>query len=134
MSNAIQKSDQLCLVVDEWVYDLRTTDSDCSRVHLHISKVVPTTPAPPQSKLQVLIAAPDLTANQVLVHLAHDSSLSRVDLPTKHILLENRLLNFTPSFPEAQVDSEVDNATLSATYKRKITLFHHISSLLRVLP
>ncbi|KAG2119376.1 autophagy-related protein 13-domain-containing protein [Suillus clintonianus] len=156
MSNDIQKADQiahrfytkLCLVVsnaratselksqskvDKW-FNLETPDSDLFKDHLRTYKAVSTAPAPPQFELQVLLSVPDLVTNQVLVHLAHDSSRSRVDPTPKHIVLENWLLNFTPSFSEAPGDSDADSVAPSTIYKHGIPLFRSIYSLLRILP
>ncbi|KAG1863173.1 autophagy-related protein 13-domain-containing protein [Suillus subalutaceus] len=152
MSNDIQKADQiahrfytkLCLVVsnaratselrstkvDKW-FNLETPDSDLFRDHLRIYKAVSTAPAPPPFELQVLLSVPDLITNQVLVHLAHDSSRSRVDPTPRHIVLENWLLNFVP---EALGDSDADSVAPSTIYKHGIPLFRSIYSLLRILP
>lgn len=153
MSNDIQKADQiahrfytkLCLVVlnaratselkshtkvDKW-FNLETPDSDLFRDHLRVYKAVSSSPAPPPLELQVLLSIPDLTTNQVLVHLAHDSSRSRVDPTPRHIVLENWLLNFVP---EACGDSDSDSVAPSTIYKHGIPLFRSIYSLLRILP
>lgn len=153
MSNDIQKADQiahrfytkLCLVVsnaratselksqtkvDKW-FNLETPDSDLFRDHLRVYKAVSAAPAPPPLELQVLLSVPDLTTNQVLVHLAHDSSRSRVDPTPRHIVLENWLLNFVP---ETCGDSDADSVAPSTIYKHGIPLFRSIYSLLRILP
>lgn len=153
MSNDIQKADQiahrfytkLCLVVsnaratselksqtkvDKW-FNLETPDSDLFRDHLRVYKAVSVAPAPPPLELQVLLSVPDLTTNQVLVHLAHDSSRSRVDPTPRHIVLENWLLNF---IPEVCRDSDADVVAPSTIYKHGIPLFRSIYSLLRILP
>jgi autophagy-related protein 13 len=153
MSNDIQKADQiahrfytkLCLVVsnaratselksqskvDKW-FNLETPDSDLLRDHLRIYKAVSTAPAPPPFELQVLLSVPDLVTNQVLVHLAHDSSRFRVDPTPRHIVLEKWLLNFVP---EARGDSDADSVAPSTIYKHGIPLFRSIYSLLRILP
>lgn len=156
MSNDIQKADQiahrfytkLCLVVsnaratselrsqskvDKW-FNLETPDSDLFKDHLRTYKAVSTAPALPPFELQVLLSVPELTTNQVLVHLAHDSSRLRVDPTPRHIVLENWLLNFTPSFQEAHGDSDADSVAPSTIYKHGIPLFRSIYSLLRILP
>ncbi|KAG1803998.1 autophagy-related protein 13-domain-containing protein [Suillus subaureus] len=153
MSNDIQKADQiahrfytkLCLVVsnaratselksqskvDKW-FNLETPDSDLLRDHLRIYKAVSTAPAPPPFELQVLLSVPDLITNQVLVHLAHDSSRFRIDPTPRHIVLEKWLLNFVP---EARGDSDADSVAPSTIYKHGIPLFRSIYSLLRILP
>lgn len=153
MSNDIQKADQiahrfytkLCLVVsnaratselksqskvDKW-FNLETPDSDLFKDHLRIYKAVSTAPAPPPFELQVLLSVPDLITNQVLVHLAHDSSRSRVDPTPRHIVLENWLINFVP---EPHRDNDADSVAPSTIYKHGIPLFRSIYSLLRVLP
>jgi autophagy-related protein 13 len=132
--------------VDKWVRDsfrspdcvltscqfnLETPDSDLFRDHLRVYKAVSSSPAPPPLELQVLLSIPDLTTNQVLVHLAHDSSRSRVDPTPRHIVLENWLLNFVP---EACGDSDSDSVAPSTIYKHGIPLFRSIYSLLRILP
>ncbi|KAG2352510.1 autophagy-related protein 13 [Suillus spraguei] len=142
MSNDIQKADQiahrfytkLCLVVsnaratselksqsmvDKW-FNLETPDSDLFKDHLRIYKAVSTAPAPPPFELQVL-----------LVHLAHDSSRSRVEPTPRHIVLENRLIKFVP---EPHRDNDADSVAPSTIYKHGIPLFRSIYSLLRVLP
>lgn len=131
--------------VDKWVrnffrlqtklislqFNLETPDSDLFKDHLRIYKAISTTPAPPPLELQVLLSVPDLITNQVLVHLAHDSSRSRVDPTPRHIVLENWLLNFVP---EPRGDSDSDSVAPSTIYKHGIPLFRSIYSLLRILP
>lgn len=97
-------------------------------------RAVSNAPAPPPLQLQVLLSVPDLTNNQVLVHLAPDSSRLRVDPTPRHIVLENWLLNFTPSSPEVPGDSDADSVAPSTIYKHGIPLFRSIYSLLRILP
>ncbi|KAJ8594090.1 phosphorylated protein that interacts with Vac8p, partial [Rhizopogon salebrosus TDB-379] len=156
MSNDIQKADRiahrfytkLCLVVsnaratselrsqqkvDKW-FNLETPDSELFKDHLRMYRAVSTSPTPQPLELQVLLSVPDLTNNQVLVHLAHDSSRLRVDPTPRHIVLENWLLNFTPSSPEAPGDSDADSVAPSTIYKHGIPLFRSIYSLLRLLP
>ncbi|KIJ60812.1 hypothetical protein HYDPIDRAFT_97951 [Hydnomerulius pinastri MD-312] len=156
MSNDIQKADQiahrfytkLCLVVsnarttaeprsqgkvDKW-FNLETPDSDVFRDNLRVYRAVSSSPSPPPFELQVLLSIPELTTNQVLVYLAPDSSRVRIDPTPQHILLENWLLNFTPSFPETRYDDEPGDVAPSTIYKHGIPLFRSLFSLLRILP
>ncbi|KAG1867761.1 autophagy-related protein 13-domain-containing protein [Suillus subluteus] len=118
--------------VDKW-FNLETPGSDLFRDHLRVYKAVSTAPAPLPFELQVLLSVTDLIPNQVLVHLAHDSSRSRVDPTPRHIVLENWFLNFVP---EARGDSDTDSTSVapSTIYKHGISLFRSIYSLLRILP
>ncbi|KAG1738012.1 hypothetical protein EDB19DRAFT_1909457 [Suillus lakei] len=118
--------------VDKW-FNLEIPDSDLFKDYLRKYKAVSVTPTPPPFELQVLLSVPDLT-NQVLVHLAHDSSCLRMDPTPKHIVLENWLLNFTPSFAEARGDEYANGVAPSTIYKNGIPLFRNIYSLLRILP
>jgi autophagy-related protein 13 len=115
-------------------FNLETPDSELFKDHLRMYRAVSTSPTPQPLELQVLLSVPDLTNNQVLVHLAHDSSRLRVDPTPRHIVLENWLLNFTPSSPEAPGDSDADSVAPSTIYKHGIPLFRSIYSLLRLLP
>ncbi|KAH7890632.1 autophagy-related protein 13-domain-containing protein [Phlebopus sp. FC_14] len=156
MSNDIQKADQiahrfytkLCLVVgnarttaeprsqtkvDKW-FNLETPDSDMFKDHLRSYRAVSSSPTPPPFELQVLLSIPELTTNQVLVYLSPDSSRVRIDPTPQHILLENWLLNFTPSFPYTRYDDQPGDVAPSTIYKHGIPLFRSLFSLLRILP
>jgi autophagy-related protein 13 len=102
---------------------------------LRIYRSVSTSPPPAPLELQVLLSIPELTNNQVLVHLAPDSSRSRIDPTPRHILLESWLLKFTPT-PQHQYRHEEDRPDVAppTIYKHGIPLFRSLYSLLRILP
>ena len=91
-------------------------------------------PSPPPFELQVLLSVPELTNNQVLVYLAPDSSRVRMDPTPPHILLENWLLNFSPTYASPQLSIEPGDVAPSTIYKHGIPLFRSLFSLLRILP
>jgi autophagy-related protein 13 len=80
-----------------------------------------------------LLSVPELT-NQVLVYLAPDSSRVRMDPTPQHILLENWLLNFSPTYISHQYSVEPGDVAPSTIYKHGIPLFRSLFSLLRILP
>jgi autophagy-related protein 13 len=112
-------------------FNLETPDSDLFKDHLRIYRSVSVSPHPPPFELQVLLSIPELAHNQVLVHLAPDSSRLRVDPTPRYILLESWRLSFnaSPYPPEDQVD-----VAPSTIYKHGIPLFRSLYSLLRILP
>lgn len=102
---------------------------DNIRIYRYISKG----PPPPLFQLQVLLSIPELANNQVLVHLAPDSSRRRLDPAPKYIILESWELAFAPRDFEHERDSRYD-ITPPAMYKHAIPLFRSIFTLLRILP
>ncbi|KAG6331042.1 hypothetical protein ID866_8048 [Astraeus odoratus] len=157
MSNDIQKADQiayrfyskLCLVVnsarstaeprsqtrvDKW-FNLETPDPDLFKDPLRIYRTISSPPPPPPFELQVLLAVPEISNNQVLVYIAPDSSRTRIDPTPQHIVLETWLLDFAPGFEHAQrTDQHPGDVAPSTIYKHGIPLFRSIYSLLRILP
>ena len=82
-----------------------------------------------QLQVQVLLTVPDVNNNQVLVHIAPDSSRLELRPTPKQILLENWVLAFTPR--DTATDEDV---SLPKIYKHGIPLFRSLYSLLRILP
>jgi autophagy-related protein 13 len=112
-------------------FNLETPDSDLFKDHLRIYRSVSVSPPPPPFELQVLLSIPELAHNQVLVHLAPDSSPLRVDPTPRHILLESWLLSFNSDHHPAEDQADVAPSTI---YKHGIPLFRSLYSLLRILP
>ncbi|KAG6819253.1 hypothetical protein H0H93_013727 [Arthromyces matolae] len=81
---------------------------------------------PPPLEIQVLLSVPELTNNQVLVHLPPESSRVRIHPTPRFVLLETFVLDFVPGPP-------VD-VPLPTIYKHGIPLFRSLYTLLRVLP
>ncbi|KAI6100325.1 autophagy-related protein 13-domain-containing protein [Pisolithus sp. B1] len=164
MSNDIQKADQiayrfyvkLCLVVhdarstaeqrtparvDKW-FNLETSDYDLYRDTLRIYRSISSSPPPSTFELQVLLTVPDLSSNQVLVHLSPDHSRLRIDPTPQHIVLESWLVHFSPSSHHAMTTSHTSDhsdehpgdVAPSTIYKHGIPLFRSLYSLLRILP
>ncbi|KAI6169948.1 phosphorylated protein that interacts with Vac8p [Pisolithus thermaeus] len=144
MSNDIQKADQiayrfyvkLCLVVhdarstaeqrtparvDKW-FNLETSDYDLYRDTLRIYRSISSSPPPSTFELQVLLTVPDLSSNQVLVHLSPDHSRLRIDPTPQHIVLDDHS------------DEHPGDVAPSTIYKHGIPLFRSLYSLLRILP
>lgn len=115
-------------------FNLETPDSDTFKDHLRIYRAVSSSPSPPPFQLQVLLSVPELTNNQVLVYLAPDSSRVRLDPIPQHILLENWLLHFSPTYTSSQHSVEPGDVAPSTIYKHGIPLFRSLFSLLRILP
>jgi len=101
------------------------------RDHLRIYRSVSVSPHPPPFELQVLLSIPELTHNQVLVHLAPDSSRLRIEPTPRHILIESWLLSFNSSSYPVEDQADVAPSTI---YKHGIPLFRSLYSLLRILP
>lgn len=90
---------------------------------------------PPQFELQVLLAVPELSNNQVLCLGEPLTSRIRVDPTPTHILLESWILTFVPSSGQYQSRAnDRGDVTLSTVYKHGISLFRSLFTLLRVLP
>ncbi|KAG6865295.1 hypothetical protein C0991_003680 [Blastosporella zonata] len=118
--NHARTTNPLPAKLDKWVYsDLFTKDER------ELYKSISTSP-PPTLEIQVLLTIPELTHNQVLVHLSPDSSRVRIHPTPRFILLETFLLDFIPGPP-------VD-VPLPTIYKHGIPLFRSLFTLLRVLP
>ena len=111
-------------------FNLETPDTDTFRDSLRIYRSVSATPFLPPFELQVLLAVPDLTTNQVLVYLGADSPRLRIEPTPKFILLESWSLIFSQQQRE---DNDLDLAP-STIYKHGIGLFRSLYTLLRVLP
>ncbi|KAI5985857.1 autophagy-related protein 13-domain-containing protein [Pisolithus albus] len=168
MSNDIQKADQiayrfyakLCLVVhnarsttdqrtptkvDKW-FNLETPDYDLYRDTLRIYRSISSSPPPVNAfELQVLLTVPDLSSNQVLVHLSPDHARLRIDPTPHHIVLESWLVHFSPSSHHHTTtttphtigdhsDEHPGDVAPSTIYKHGIPLFRSLYSLLRILP
>lgn len=113
-------------------FNLETPDSDLFPKEVREKyKSISVSPPPPPLEIQVLLCIPELTNNQVLVHLAPDSSRRRVEPTPKYILLEAWVLAFSPRQPGEEDTTDV---ALSTIYKHGIPLFRSLFSLLRLLP
>lgn len=111
-------------------FNLETPDSDLLKESLRVYRTISSS-SPPPFELQVLLSVPELSSNQVLVHLAPDSSRLRIDPIPQHIVLETWALNFIPSVPNTEHPGDVAPSTI---YKHGIPLFRSLYSLLRILP
>ncbi|KAI0321425.1 autophagy-related protein 13-domain-containing protein [Amylostereum chailletii] len=116
--------------IDKW-FNLDTPDYDTFRDHLRIYRSISTAPTPPPFELQVLLAVPDLSPNQVLVYRGPDSARIRVEPTPKFVLLESWTLAFTP---QTLSRAEVVELAPPSIYKHGIGFFRSIYTLLRVLP
>jgi autophagy-related protein 13 len=110
---------------------LETPDADLFREHLRIYRAVSVPPTPPPFELQVLLSVPELTHDQVLVHLSPSGSRLRVEPTPRFILIESWLLSFNPIPYHVQDNPDIAPSTI---YKHGIPLFRSIYSLLRILP
>ena len=110
-------------------FNLEIPESSLFKDNIRLYRSVSTAQSPPPFELQVLLAVPEMNNNQVLVHVAPDSSRVRVDHPPKFILLETWAINFVPD--GSQYSGDVAPSTI---YKLGIALFRSVYALLRVLP
>lgn len=110
-------------------FNLETPESDLFKDNLRLYRSISISNSAPAFELQVLLCVPELNNNQVLVHLAPDSSRSRVEPTPKYILLESWKLLFRPS--GSTYSPEVAPSTI---YKHGIPLFRSVYTLLRILP
>ncbi|KAF9531461.1 autophagy-related protein 13-domain-containing protein [Crepidotus variabilis] len=160
MSNDIQKADQIAFhfytklfyvindarategvkpqsKVDKW-FNLETPDSDLfSKESREPYKNISQSPSsgPPPLEIQVVLAIPELTHNQVLVHSSPDSSRVRIEPTPKFIVLETWTLECAPHRLGSDEHLSVNADTaLPIIYKHGIILFRSIFSLLRILP
>ncbi|KAH0828819.1 autophagy-related protein 13-domain-containing protein [Lanmaoa asiatica] len=115
-------------------YHISVTFTQSQSDHLRIYRAVSFSPSLPPFELQVLLSVPELTNNEVLVYLAPDSSRVRMDPTPQHILLENWLLAFSPTYAPAEHSVEPGDVAPSTIYKHGIPLFRSLFSLLRILP
>lgn len=110
-------------------FNLEIPESTLFKDNVRLYRSLSTAQSTPPFELQVLLSIPELSNNQVLVHVAPDSSRARVDPPPKFILLETWLINFVPGSP--QYSNDVAPSTI---YKLGIALFRSVYALLRILP
>lgn len=110
-------------------FNLEIPESSLFKDNIRLYRSVSTAQSTPPFELQVLLAVPEMNNNQVLVHVAPDSSRVRVDHPPKFILLETWVINFIPD--GSQYSGDVAPSTI---YKLGIALFRSVYALLRVLP
>lgn len=110
-------------------FNLEIPESSAFKDNIRLYRSVSTAQSTPPFELQVLLAVPEMNNNQVLVHVAPDSSRVRVDHPPKFILLETWVINFIPD--GSQYSGDVAPSTI---YKLGIALFRSVYALLRVLP
>lgn len=114
--------------IDKW-FNLEIPESNLFKDNIRLYRSVSTAQLTPPFELQVLLSVPELSNNQVLVHVAPDSSRVRVDPPPKFILLETWVVNFAPDGPQHPGD-----VAPSTIYKLGIALFRSVYALLRILP
>lgn len=110
-------------------FNLEIPESSLFKDNIRLYRSLSTAQSTPPFELQVLLSIPELNNNQVLVHVAPDSSRVRVDPPPKFILLENWIINFVPGGPQYSFD-----VAPSTIYKLGIALFRSVYALLRILP
>ncbi|KAI0037175.1 phosphorylated protein that interacts with Vac8p, partial [Vararia minispora EC-137] len=123
---------------DRWFnLECADIDADAYKDQLRIYRFISTaTHDPPSFELDVLLAVPDLSPNQVLVYRRPEpSSSSRVLVePTpSYVLLETWSLVFDRSDHLRLSDADADLAP-SSIYKHGIGLFRAVYALLRVAP
>ncbi|KAJ3507799.1 hypothetical protein NLJ89_g6097 [Agrocybe chaxingu] len=117
---------------------METPDSDlftkeAREPYRYVSQAAP--PGPPSFDVQVLLAIPELTNNQVLVYMSPDSSRVRIEPTPAFVLLEQWTLQFTPTGAGQGAHANVHtDVALPIIYKHGIVLFRSIFSLLRILP
>ncbi|RDB16414.1 Autophagy-related protein 13 [Hypsizygus marmoreus] len=113
--------------LDKW-FNLETPDSELfTKDAREPYKSISLAPPPPPLEIQVLLAIPELTNNQVLVHVSPDSSRVRIHPTPRYVLLESFVLDFIPGHTPADVP-------LPTIYKHGIPLFRSLFTLLRILP
>ena len=110
-------------------FNLEIPESSLFKDSIRLYRSVSSAQSIPPLELQVLLSVPELNNNQVLVHVAPDSSRARVDPPPRFILLETWAVTFASDEPQHSAD--VAPATI---YKRGIALFRSVYALLRILP
>jgi len=110
-------------------FNLEIPESSLFKDNIRLYRTVSSAQSTPPFELQVLLSVPELNNNQVLVHVAPDSSRVRVDPPPRFILLETWAVNFTSDGPQHSAD-----VAPSTIYKRGIALFRSVYALLRILP
>lgn len=71
-----------CIIIYNYKFNLETPCSDIFRDHLQIYRSVSSALTSPPFELQVLLAVPELTSNQVLVYQASDSSCVLIEPTT----------------------------------------------------
>ncbi|GJE92387.1 autophagy-related protein 13-domain-containing protein [Phanerochaete sordida] len=120
---------------DKW-FNLETPDTDVFKEHTRIYRTLSTTVLPSTFRLQVLLAVPELTPNQVLAHIEPDSSRVPIDPTPRFILLETWTLVFEPHQSQAHLGQlqEPPDVAPPTIYKHGISLFRSIFTLLRILP
>ncbi|KAF8188958.1 autophagy-related protein 13-domain-containing protein [Pholiota molesta] len=124
---------------DKW-FNLETPDCDLftkdAREPYRSISLAPA-PGPPLLEIQVLLAVPELSNDQVLVYAVPDTPRVKVEPARRFILLEawslgmdfhNRLAS------GGHLSAEGIDVALPTIYKHGIVLFRSLFSLLRVLP
>ncbi|KAJ7136416.1 phosphorylated protein that interacts with Vac8p, partial [Mycena crocata] len=84
---------------------------------------------PPPLAIQVLLAVPPPGAGATLVHTA---SSTRVEPEPRFVLLEERVLAFSPTVPTSS--ATIEKVLPPTIYKNAIPLFRALYALLRILP
>jgi autophagy-related protein 13 len=110
-------------------FNLEIPESSLFEDNIRLYRSVSTAQSAPPFELQVLLSVPELKNNQVLVHVAPDSSRVRVDPLPKFILLETWVISFIPN--NSRSSNDVAPPTM---YKLGIALFRSVYALLRILP
>ena len=110
-------------------FNLEIPESSLFKDNIRLYRSVSTAQSTPPFELQVLLSVPELSNNQVLVHVPPGSSRVRVDPPPKFILLETWVVNFVHGGSHHSGD-----VAPSTIYKLGIALFRSVYALLRILP
>ncbi|KAG5644422.1 hypothetical protein DXG03_008517 [Asterophora parasitica] len=125
--NHARTTNPLPAKLDKW-FNLETPDSELfSKEEREPYKSISLALPPPPLEIQVLLTIPELTHNQVLVHISPDSSRVRIHPTPRYVLLESYVLDFIPARAPADVP-------LPTIYKHGIPLFRSLFTLLRILP
>ncbi|EKM53214.1 uncharacterized protein PHACADRAFT_30248 [Phanerochaete carnosa HHB-10118-sp] len=117
-------------------FNLETPDTDVFKEYTRVYRSLSSTVLPSTFQLQVLLAVPELTPNQVLAHIEPDSSRVPIDPTPKFILLETWTLVFEPHQSQSHLGQSQERSDVapSTIYKHGISLFRSIFTLLRILP
>ncbi|KAG5637409.1 hypothetical protein H0H81_004667 [Sphagnurus paluster] len=125
--NHARTTNPLPAKLDKW-FNLETPDSELfTKEEREPYKAISLAMPPPPLEIQVLLTIPELTHNQVLVHISPDSSRVRIHPTPRFVLLESFVLDFTAGDAPADVP-------LPTIYKNGIPLFRSLYTLLRILP
>lgn len=117
-------------------FNLETPDTDVFKESTRIYRSLSSTVLSSTFQLQVLLAVPELTPNQVLAHIEPDSSRVPIDPTPKFILLETWTLVFEPHQSQSHLGQLQERSDVAppTIYKHGISLFRSIFTLLRILP